>query len=124
MAKYLDYSGVQTLWNKIKTRAINKVDQNKATFPGLFVPNSDENTVGDNNILLAYNVYNLTDDGKYVDSGHIAEVPINSATSTSAGLMSKTDKIKLNSITQTDINNIKAISAKIASGYNLVCIQG
>lgn len=124
MAKYLDYSGVQTLWNKIKTRAINKVDQNKATFPGLYKPNGDENTIGENSILLAYNVYNLGDDGKYVDSGNIAEVNIPSATSTHSGVMSKADKVKLDSITQTDINNIKAISAKIAAGYNLVCIQG
>lgn len=122
MAKYLDYSGVQTLWSKIKVDAITKVNNiiSNGSNVGIHTPSQDDCSAEDRSYILSFKKYKMNSNGTFVDSGINTELTIPSATSTSSGVMSKADKIKLDSISQTDITNLKAITTKLNEGYTLI----
>lgn len=124
MTKLLDIIGVTTLWQTFKT-LLAPSSKFLSQFPTMFYTvNPDDNTIGDTNILLAFKTYQIDKTtGAVTDLGINQEIAIPAATTTHAGLLSKADKTKLDSITAADIANIQAISSKIADGYTLIAVK-
>lgn len=119
MAKYLDYSGVQTLWDKIKSTSKNKIDN--IVSKSSFLSSVSECTPSETAVILSYNSKKYDSNGNVISSNpDVQELVINKASSSLAGVMSASDKTKLDSISTADINNLKALSTKINEGYSVV----
>lgn len=112
-AKYLDYVGLGTLVNNIKTLVNNKITETKQAVGGRL--NGGLATSGVQISLQTPSGFTVGGS----DSIDLSTIEIPGATTTAAGVMTAADKVKLNSISSNAEVNQNAFSYVIANSVTL-----